>query len=454
MDLFGERKIYTVSEITSEIKRTLEDQFGEIWLQGEISNFKHHSSGHMYLTLKDDRAQVKAACFRNNNRYLKFRPEDGLEVLVRGRLSVYEPRGDYQIIVEYMEPVGIGSLQLAFEQLKEKLRKEGLFEEARKKPLPLLPQKIGIVTSPTGAAIRDILRILKRRNASLHVLIYPAKVQGTGAAEEIAAGVRYLNSRHDIDVIIVGRGGGSIEDLWAFNEEAVARAIFQSHIPVISAVGHEVDFTISDFVADLRAPTPSAAAEMVSGARDELRATVRSLNGRLVQAIRLEMERRRSLLERLSRNRAFEVAPNKIREFQQRFDEATLRLTQAMFRFVTQTRHRERMLQTRLSRVDLRQIIARKRDALARALQSLASDIKARLQRERARAELAVGRMNALSPLAILERGYAICRDQRGIILKDSGGVSVGDAISVRLARGELGCRIESIGDARSDRAG
>src|SRR6266542_1598480 len=274
MDLFTERKIYTGSELTAEIKRTLEDRYREIWVQGEISNFKHHSSGHMYFTVKDDQAQAKAACFRNTNRYLKFRPEDGLEVLIRGRISLYEARGDYQILVDYMMPVGLGSLQLAFDQLKEKLRREGLFEAARKRALPLLPQKIGIVTSPTGAAIRDILRILKRRNASLHVLVFPANVQGAGAANEIAAGVRYFNTRVDIDVILVGRGGGSIEDLWAFNEEVVARAIFQSQIPVISAVGHEIDFTISDFVADLRAPTPSAAAEMVSGAREDLRATV------------------------------------------------------------------------------------------------------------------------------------------------------------------------------------
>ena len=251
MDLFSQRKIYSVYDITSEIKRSL-DGMGILWIQGEISNFKRHTSGHLYFSLKDSRAQIKAAFFRNNNMYLKFRPEDGMEVVVRGRLSVYEPRGDYQVIVEYMEPVGLGSLQLAFDQLKEKLRKEGLFDEARKRPLPLLPRKVGIVTSPTGAAIRDMLRILKRRNASLDVLLYPVKVQGQGAAEEIAAGIRYLNSRSDIDVIIIGRGGGSIEDLWAFNEEVVARAIYESELPLISAVGHEVDYTISDFVADLQ----------------------------------------------------------------------------------------------------------------------------------------------------------------------------------------------------------
>ena len=447
MDLFAERKIYTVSELTAEIKRTLEDRYREIWVQGEISNFKHHSSGHMYFTLKDDQAQVKAACFRNTNRYLKFQPEDGLEVLIRGRISLYEPRGDYQILADYMMPVGLGSLQLAFEQLKEKLRREGLFEAVRKRSLPLLPRKIGIVTSPTGAAICDMLRILKRRNASLHVLIYPAKVQGLGAAEEIAAGVRYFNTRNDVDVVILGRGGGSMEDLWAFNEEIVARVIFKSRIPVISAVGHEVDFTIADFVADLRAPTPSAAAEMVSGAREDLRATVQSLRGRLAQAMRLQIEKRRSSLERLSRNRAFEVAPNKVRELQQRFDEATLRMTQAAMRFVTRVRHGERVLQTRLARVDLNQVIARKSNVLARLEQSLASDMRARLKAERSRLELAVGRMDALSPLAILERGYAICRDPQGTILKDATAVSRGDKVDVRLTRGTIGCLVESVED-------
>jgi len=346
-----------------------------------------------------------------------------------------------------MMPVGLGSLQLAFEQLKEKLRREGLFDAVRKRSLPLLPRKIGIVTSPTGAAICDMLRILKRRNASLHVLIYPAKVQGPGAAEEIAAGVRYFNTRNDVDVVILGRGGGSMEDLWAFNEEIVARVIFKSRIPVISAVGHEVDITIADFVADLRAPTPSAAAEMVSGAREDLRATVQSLRGRLAQAMRLQIEKRRSSLERLSRNRAFEVAPNKVRELQQRFDEATLRMTQAAMRFVTRVRHGERVLQTRLARVDLNQVIARKSNVLARLEQSLASDMRARLKAERSRLELAVGRMDALSPLAILERGYAICRDPQGTILKDATAVSRGDKVDVRLTRGTIGCLVESVED-------
>ncbi len=431
-------------ELTSEIKQTLE-KLGLIWIQGEISNFKHHSSGHMYFSLKDERAQLKAACFRNNNQYLKFRPEDGLSVIARGRISVYEPRGDYQIIVEYMEPKGLGSLQLAYEQLKEKLRKEGLFDDANKVPLPLLPRKIGIVTSPTGAAIRDMLRVLKRRNASLHVLLYPAKVQGAGASEEIAAGIRYFNSRTDIDVIIAGRGGGSIEDLWAFNEEIVARAIHKSRIPVISAVGHEVDFTIADFAADLRAPTPSAAAEMVSGAREDLRATVSSLHGRLVQAMRRGIERRRLQLERLARNRAFSIAPNMIRDFQQRFDEAMLRLAQAVRQFTSSLRHRERMLNTRLVKVDLRQIIGRRKEVVERNRQHLISLVKAQLQKSRSGVELAAGRLDALSPLAILQRGYAICKDQRGDILRDAETVSPGDRVAVNLARGGLACRVEEV---------
>jgi exodeoxyribonuclease VII large subunit len=444
VDLFAQRKVFSVYDITSEIKRSL-DKLGIIWVQGEISNYKHHSSGHMYFSLKDQRAQMKAAFFRNNNLYLKFRPDDGMEVVVRGRLSVYEPRGDYQIIVEYMEPVGLGSLQLAFDQLKEKLRKEGLFEEGHKIPLPLLPRKVGIVTSPTGAAIRDVLRILKRRNASLDVLIYPARVQGAGAAEEIAAGIQYLNSRRDIEVIIVGRGGGSIEDLWAFNEEIVARAIYQSRIPLISAVGHEVDYTIADFVADMRAPTPSAAAEMVSGAKEDLRSTVISLKGRLVQAARRSIERRRLSLERLAHNKAFMVAPNKIRDLQQRFDEGMMRLSQAMRRFASQVRHREQMLSTRLHALDLHRLINHRRDVLTHGHQRLVSAIKTGLCAERSRLEFAMGKIDALSPLAILRRGFALCRDEQGAVVKNAAAVSCGDRVTVTLAVGRLDCEVKKI---------
>jgi exodeoxyribonuclease VII large subunit len=441
----AQRKIYSVYEITGEIKRSLE-KLGILWIRGEISNFKLHSSGHMYFCLKDDKAQVKAACFRSSAHYIKFRPEDGLEVLVRGRLSVYEPRGDYQVLVEYMEPVGLGSLQLAFDQLKERLRKEGLFDSSCKTPLPLLPRKIGIVTSPTGAAIKDMLRILKRRNASLHVLLYPAKVQGAGAAQEIVAGLRHFNARPDIDVIIVGRGGGSIEDLWAFNEEIVARAIHQSRIPVISAVGHEVDFTIADFVADLRAPTPSAAAELVSGVRDDLLSTVNLLSGRLVQAVRIYLERRHFALQRLSKSRAFNVTPNKIRDLQQSFDEAGLRAAQAMLRFGAKLRHREQMLHTRLLKASPGRILARKGDRLVHARQVLISGMRGRLQHSRSRLQLAMEKVNALSPLGILQRGYAICRDEAGGILRDAAAVRPGNMVEVTLAKGGLQCRVEQSG--------
>jgi exodeoxyribonuclease VII large subunit len=442
VDPISQRKIYSVGEITSEIKLSM-DRFGIIWIQGEISNCTHHTSGHLYFSLKDARAQIKAACFKNNNRYLKFRPEDGMEVVVRGRLSVYEPRGDYQVIVEYMEPVGVGSLQVAFDQLKEKLRKEGLFEDAHKVPLPLLPGKVGIVTSPTGAAIRDILRILKRRNASLNVLIYPARVQGTGAAEEVASGIRYLNGRSDVDVIIIGRGGGSIEDLWAFNEEVVARAVYDSDLPLISAVGHEVDYTISDFVADLRAPTPSAAAEMVSGAKEDLEISLHSLQGRLIQAVRSGIERRRLTLERLAHNLAFAVAPNKIRDLEQQFDEMALRLHQVMQRFVTDLKYQDRMVSTRLRKVDLHRFIHHKKEILEGRRQNLMSGIRACLLRDRARLGLAVGKIDSLSPLAILKRGFSLCRDKQGAVIKSSTDVSRGDAVRVTLASGELDCLVE-----------
>ena len=439
-----EHKIYTVFDITAEIKRSL-DALGLLRVQGEISNFKRHSSGHMYFSLKDARAQIKVAFFRNSNMYLKFRPEDGMEVIVRGRVSVYEPRGDYQLIVEYMEPVGLGSLQKAFEQLKEKLRSEGLFDENRKKTLPMLPKKVGIVTSPTGAVVRDMLRILKRRNAALDVLLFPAKVQGAGAAEEIAEGIRALNEHGGVDVIIVGRGGGSIEDLWAFNEESVARAIVESVIPVVSAVGHETDFTIADFVADMRASTPSNAAELVSGVREEMLMNVRALEGRLGRAIRRRIDICRMNLERLSRNRAFTVAPNKIRELAQRFDEATLRMIHGIRDRTLDARRRERLLTSRLKPVDLSRLLARKKDVLSNVRQDLTVAIRAFLNFQKTRFAVAAGKMDSLSPLGVLARGFAICRDGEGQIVRMASDVRLGDDVRVRLASGELECEVRII---------
>src|SRR4030043_407686 len=257
------RYILTVSELTQEIKDILEDRFPDVWIEGEISNLRMPPSGHIYFTLKDDFSQIRGVLFKMQARTIRFVPKDGLHIIGRGRVSLYEKRGDYQLILESMEPKGIGALQLAFLQLREKLEKEGLFDPSRKKPIPMVPQKIGVITSPTGAVIRDMLHILKRRFENLHILLYPVRVQGEGASGEIAGGVKYFNQWTDVDVMIVGRGGGSSEDLWAFNEEVVDRAIYHSRIPVISAVGHETDYTVSDFVADLRAPTPSVAAELV-----------------------------------------------------------------------------------------------------------------------------------------------------------------------------------------------
>src|SRR5580693_1791631 len=268
-DVMPQRRVWKVSELTAEIGGLLEGAFPDVWIEGEVSNFKAAQSGHLYFTLKDARAQIRCVCFRDQLRGVKFRPEDGLHIRVRGALGVYDARGEYQIYVSHIEPVGLGALQLAFEQLKKKLQAEGLFEQARKKPLPVLPRCIGVVTSPTGAAIRDILRVLKRRFSNAYVIVYPVKVQGAVAAAEIVLGLQYFNRVQSVDVLILARGGGSLEDLWAFNEEPLARAIFASEIPVITGVGHESDFTIADFVADLRAPTPSAAAEIVVKSREE-----------------------------------------------------------------------------------------------------------------------------------------------------------------------------------------
>jgi exodeoxyribonuclease VII large subunit len=323
---FDERRVLRISELVGELRGQLEPHFRDVWIQGEISNLRRPGSGHLYFTLKDDEAQISAVCFRLRSRYLKFEPEDGMDVVVRGSVTVYPARGQLQVMVEHMEPLGRGALQVAFEQLKARLDAEGLFDPAHKKKLPLLPVRIGVVTSPTGAAIQDILRVLKRRNDRVGVLLYPARVQGREAAREIAAGIAHLDARSDVDAIIVGRGGGSLEDLWPFNEEVVARAIFKAAKPIISAVGHEIDFTIADFVADLRAPTPSAAAEIVCGRREELQSRVRQLTRRGVQAARFQAHRHRGRYERLVRSRGFIDAESRVRFLIQRLDEVRVRL--------------------------------------------------------------------------------------------------------------------------------
>jgi len=392
-------RIYSVSELTAELKALLENTFTGVWVEGEISNFKHHTSGHMYFTLKDDRGQLRAVMFRGSNRGLQFRPEDGLAVIVFGNVTIYEPRGEYQVYVEYMEPKGLGALQLAFEQLKTRLETEGLFDPARKRPIPLLPKKIGIVTSPSGAAIRDILQIIHRRFANVQVLIFPVRVQGEGAAAEIVEGVECLNKRGDLDVLIVARGGGSIEDLWAFNEEVVARAIYVSQTPVISAVGHETDFTIADFVADVRAPTPSAAAELVISRKAELSQRVDDLFSRLVSHMRYRAERSGERLRSLERH---------------------LRLLSPLER------------------------VKRQRERLRDGALALQSSMSHRLALWRGDLRTAAARLDSLSPLAILARGYSVCRRLPDLsILTRAASVAEGGRVEVLLHQGGLICRVE-----------
>ncbi len=482
-DLMPERHVWKVSELTARISGLLEGEFPDVWIEGEVSNCHAAQSGHIYFTLKDARSQIRCVCFRDQVRALKFRPGDGLQVTVRGALGVYEPRGEYQIYVSHIEPVGAGALQLAFEQLKKKLQDEGLFEEERKKPLPVLPRCIGVVTSPTGAAIRDILRVLKRRFANVRVQLYPVKVQGEGAAGEIAAAIKYFNRAKLADVLIVARGGGSLEDLWAFNEEVVARAIAASDIPVITGIGHETDFTIADFVADLRAPTPSAAAEIVVRSRQEFERHIADHYRHLAQRMRYLLSERRHRVRDLETHRGFRQLELLVRRRHQQVDDlsshlavvARLRLAMArqrvtragtqvasfdlrgradvlrrrieqqraalqavLERVVTRKQRRFASARVRFAALDLRARVGKKR----RAFEQRASDLGARIRRllvekRRELAEAAL-QVEERGPLKLLERGYAIAYDAAGKVLRSPDQVALGDDITVRLARGQL----------------
>ena len=439
-----EREVYTVSELTRAIKFVLEEDFPEVWVEGEISNFRVPNSGHAYFTLKDKDSQLKVVLFKLNKRLLKFEPEDGLHVIVRGRISVYEPRGEYQLIADYMEPKGIGALQLAFEQLKEKLFKEGLFDEAHKIPIPQFPQKIAIITSPTGAAIRDILRIIDRRFSNVHIIIYPVKVQGEGASVEIAQAIRELNALPEIDVMIVGRGGGSIEDLWSFNEEIVARAIYDSKIPVISAVGHEIDYTIADFVADLRAPTPSAAAELVVRDRKEVFQNIIGLEKRLINAVQNVIDILKSDLTGLQERRVLKSPLDKIYELQQKIDDMGLRVRRSPLliykKFTEKTFHLSRSLFILNPEVRIRRI----KEILSELTKGLETAVNHRAEILDKKLTGMSGKLNALSPLSVMERGYSICRRMHDMkIIKDATEVEKGGHVNVRLSRGELICRVE-----------
>jgi len=432
------KKIFTVSEISQEIKQLLERQYSDVWVSGEVSNFRPAGSGHLYFTLKDASAQLRAVCFRNQARYLKFKPQDGLAVIARGHLGVYEARGEYQLYVEYLEPAGLGALQLAFEQLKQKLAAEGLFETARKKPLPVLPRTIGVVTSPTGAVIRDILRVLRRRFRNMNVLLYPVKVQGEGAAEEIVEGIEYFNRLRSVQVMIVGRGGGSLEDLWAFNEEVVARAIAASSIPVISAVGHETDFTIADFVADLRAPTPSAAAELVVHRKEDFRTELENRARRMAQIIRLRLSEARQRWTELRMHHAFQSLSTRLAERDQRVDDAVAWLERSMRARLHGARQDWLRASAGVVRYDFRRLLALKRAALEERRVRLDAAFRRFLTEKQTRLAQVEAILKERSPLTLLARGYSITRDAAGTIIRDAEAVALGSDITVRLARGEL----------------
>ena len=437
------RKIFSVSELSQGIKNLLEREYPDVWVTGEVSNFRAAASGHLYFTLKDATAQLRVVCFRNQARYLKFKPQDGISVIARGRLSVYEARGEYQLYVEYLEPAGLGALQLAFEQLKQKLAAEGLFDTARKKPLPVLPRTIGVVTSPTGAVIRDILRILRRRFRNMNVLIYPVKVQGEGAAEEIVEGVKYFNREQNVDVMIVARGGGSLEDLWAFNEEVVARAIAASGIPVISAVGHETDFTIADFVADLRAATPSAAAELVVHRKQDFLTELENRARRMTQIVRLQLSEARQRLTELRMHHAFQTLATRLAQRAQRVDDAAASLERSMRSRLNVARQEWLRASAGVVRYDFRRLLGLKRAALDDRLGQFDAALRRVLTERNNRLAQVEAILKERSPLAILHRGYSITRDAAGKIVRDAEAVALGSDISVRLARGELGATIK-----------
>jgi len=438
-----DRRIWTVRDLVAAVRTHIEREYSDTWVEGEISNFRAHDSGHLYFTLKDENAQIRAVMFRSQARLLRFRPENGMQVVLRGRVTIYEGRGELQISAEYLEPKGAGALQIAFEQLKAKLEAEGLFEAGRKKPIPTLPRRIGIVTSPQAAALRDILNILQRRHHTASVLIFPAQVQGEAAPVEVSAGVRYFNKARNVDVIIVARGGGSAEDLAAFNNEALARAVVASEIPIISAVGHETDFTIVDFVADLRAPTPSAAAELVIRSRQEVEEQAEGLRERLVRAVRYHLLMGRQALTELAQHGAFGRMMDGINQRQQKLDDLLHRLERAERQMLEQHRRRWEVAAAAVLHYDVRRMLAAIRQELDARVAAIVAATRTRLLQGRSRLDQLSGQVEALSPLAILERGYALVFDSSGRLLKDSAQVKTGDEISARLARGTLSATVK-----------
>ena len=462
-----QRKVYAVRELVTALRTHVERDFADIYVEGEISNYRPADSGHLYFTLKDGSAQLRVVMWRGQARLLRFRPENGLAVIARGRVTIYEDRGDLQLQAEMLEPKGAGALQLAFEQLKAKLAAEGLFDTQRKKPIPTLPRRIGVVTSARGAALQDILNILRRRHESVSVLIYDARVQGETAAGEVTEGVKYFNEVRNVDVVVIARGGGSFEDLFAFNDEALARSIAASKIPVISAVGHETDFTICDFVADLRAPTPSAAAELVVQSKHELAARLARLHGRLRQAIDFKLLRAKNALARLTQHPALVRMPDSVARRQQRVDDLIYRLAQAQSQNLARLRRRHVSLDTRLRHQDMRvrltdtrrqlerrdaalealtaRLLSEKTNRVVQLTASLSRATETLVMLRRSRWERIYTSLTALSPKAILSRGYALVFDAAGNLVKDASQLTSGDRVRAQLGHGEFAAEVKSI---------
>jgi exodeoxyribonuclease VII large subunit len=448
LELGPVRQVYTVAQLNARIRSILDAQFGDLWVSGEISGVRLAPSGHYYFTLKDGDSQIRCACFRMNARYLKFKPQDGVAVIARGHIDVYEARGEYQLLVEHLEPQGLGALQFAFEQLKTKLAAEGLFDGARKRPLPKLPRRIGIVTSPAGAVIQDMLNVLSRRFPGLWIRLYPALVQGEGSVEQVRRGIRYFSESEWAEVVIVARGGGSLEDLWTFNEESVARAIAACPVPVISAVGHETDFTIADFVADLRAPTPSAAAELVICTREQLLEGIEGCRNILQQQMRYRLSMAARSLHERGIDRAVTSLHRRIGRQIQAVDELERCASEALRRQLRDRQDKLRDFEARLRHMAIRLRFSESR----RKLDTLDADarrhIRQRLNRAAAEYRPLAAQLGQLSPLKVLERGYAIVQTTDGHVIKAAAEAPAGTPLQVRLSAGRLEAVVTSSSDS------
>jgi exodeoxyribonuclease VII large subunit len=438
------RRIWPVRALVEQVRELVESEYSDVWVEGEISNYRPAPSGHVYFTLKDAEAQLPAVLFRRQAMLLRFRPEDGLHVLVRGRVSVYEQRGQMQLVAETMEPVGAGSLQLAFEQLKERLKAEGLFDAERKRPLPAFPRTVGIVTSPTGAVIRDFLNIVSRRHSGLNVLIFPVTVQGDTAAVEVEGALAALNASGLVDVIVLARGGGSLEDLAAFNSERVARAIASSRLPVVSAVGHETDFTIADFAADLRAPTPSAAAELITEAQHKIGEHLATQTHRLERAVRFQLLHARQELMRLPISRAESRVAAQMHRQAQGLDDLSFRMEAALGATLRLRSRRIAELGAAVLRHDPRQSLGRSRERLTALRSSLDRCVERTLHGSASSVNALDARLHSLSPLAVLERGYALVLNAEGALVRSAAQVSPGNLVTTRLSDGAFTSRVES----------